>query len=63
MEEHVSGTLSNCMNMAFGNAILVVGINTTEFNALTLLSTTGSEVFGGKYTIISMAALDGWIVM
>ncbi len=63
MYEHSSDMLSNCTNMAFSDAILVMGINATEFDALALLSTTKSEVFGGKNTIISMVTFDGPIMM
>jgi len=56
-------TFSDGTNVLLCNGILVVGIYTTKFDLLMLLSAAISEVFGTEDAIFGVIAFDGYIMM
>jgi hypothetical protein len=63
MNEHSASSFSDGAKKTLSDAVLVVRVYTTERDSLTLLGTTCMEVFGSKYTIVSMVAFDDAIVL
>jgi hypothetical protein len=49
--------------MPFSNTVLVVGVNTTEFDALVLLNAARTKIFGSKYAVVCMITLDEMIIL
>ena len=63
VDEHRSSSLSNSADVPFSNTVLVVGVNTAEFDALVLLDAARTKIFGSKYAVIYMITLDGMIIL
>jgi hypothetical protein len=58
MNEHGCGALSDGAVVAFRDAILMMSIHATEFDALFLLDTALMKIFGSKDSIVSVVAFD-----
>ncbi len=63
MNEHSSGALSDGTDVAFCDAVLMVGIHTAEFDSLLLLNAALAKIFRSKNAIVGVIAFDGTIVV
>ena len=63
MQQHGSGCLGDVSNCSFSNAILEMGIDSTEGDPLSALLTVLQEQVVSKMTIVTMIMLDANAVL
>ncbi len=63
VDQHGSGSIGKVLDPTFGNAVSVVGVDTTKSHSLIGVFNRGAELLGGKDTIVARVVVDGYVVL
>jgi hypothetical protein len=63
VDQHGSGSIGKVLDPTFGNAILMMGVDSAESHGLTSGVDCSAELFGGEDAIVAVVVFDGHIVL